>query len=118
MPGDALLPSLLLQPLVENAVHHGIEPRSETGLVTITIIKSGDRVRVDIVNPVAETPPTRPGNQMALSNIRERLSLTFDVEGQLVTTTEDGLFKATVTFPYRQERRRRDVRPNFDPDRR
>jgi len=117
MPGDALLPSLLLQPLVENAVHHGIEPRTETGNIVITIAKSGDRVRVDIVNPMSESPPTRPGNQMALSNIRERLSLTFDVEGQLNTTIQDGQFRATVTFPYRQERRRRNVRPNFDTDR-
>lgn len=117
MPGDALLPSLLLQPLIENAVHHGIEPRSEQGTIVVTIVKSGDRVRVDIINPMAERPPTRPGNQMALSNIRERLSLTFDVEGQLTTAVEDGLFRATVTFPYRQERRRRNVRPNFDPDR-
>lgn len=117
MPGDALLPSLLLQPLVENAVHHGIEPRSEQGSIVITIAKHGDRVRVDIVNPIADVPPTRPGNQMALSNIRERLSLTFDVEGQLTTSTDDGLFRATVTFPYRQERRRRNVRSHFDTDR-
>ena len=118
MPGDALLPSLLLQPLVENAVHHGIEPRAERGEISITIAKSGERVRVDIVNPIAESEPTRPGNQMALSNIRERLSLTFDVEGQLVTAAEDGLFRATLVFPYRKERRRRDVKPNLDTDRR
>lgn len=117
MPGDALLPSLLLQPLVENAVHHGIEPRSEPGEISITIAKSGERVRVDILNPIAEREPTRPGNQMALSNIRERLSLTFDVEGHLVTAAEDGLFRATLVFPYKRERRRRDVKPNIDTDR-
>ncbi len=117
MPGDALLPSLLLQPLLENAVHHGIEPRSETGRIDITISKVGERVRADVVNPIAEMAPTKKGNQMALSNIRERLSLTFDVEGHLVTTTEDGLFRATITFPYRKERRRRDVRPNLDTNR-
>lgn len=117
MPGDALLPSLLLQPLIENAVHHGIEPRAVAGEVGITIVKSGERVRVDIVNPLPDTPPSRPGNQMALSNVRERLSLTFDVEGQLVTSDDDGQFRVTVQFPYRKERRRRDARPNFDIDR-
>lgn len=117
MPGDALLPSLLLQPLVENAVHHGIEPRSECGEVSITIAKLGERVRVDIVNPIAERPPTRLGNQMALSNIRERLSLTFDVEGSLVTVAEGGLFRATLVFPYRKERRRRDVKSHLDTNR-
>lgn len=116
MPGDALLPSLLLQPLIENAVHHGIEPRSDPGRITINIAKTGERVRVEIVNPLPERPPARPGNQMALSNVRERLGLTFDVEGQLVLTTEEGLFRVTVQFPYRKERRRRDVRRNFDFD--
>ena len=117
MPGDALLPSLLLQPLLENAVHHGIEPRSVPGEIIVSIKKAGERVRVDITNPVAERPPTRPGNQMALSNVRERLSLTFDVEGQLETSDDDGVFRVTVQFPYRQERRRRDARRNFDTDR-
>lgn len=46
MPGDALLPSLLLQPLIENAVHHGIEPRMDTGTVSISIGKPGDRKSV------------------------------------------------------------------------
>jgi two-component system sensor histidine kinase AlgZ len=117
MPGDALLPSLLLQPLVENAVHHGIEPRTEPGEVQIDISRSGERIRVEIANPLPESPPLRPGNHMALSNVRERLALTFDVEGQLDTLQKDGLFRVVVQFPYRKERRRRDDRRNFDPDR-
>ena len=117
MPGDALLPSLLLQPLVENAVHHGIEPRTEPGEVEIDISRNGDRVRVEITNPVVDAPPVRSGNHMALSNVRERLALTFDVEGQLDTLAGDGLFKVVVQFPYRKERRRRDVRRTFDSDR-
>ncbi|MFP5406111.1 MAG: sensor histidine kinase, partial [Gammaproteobacteria bacterium] len=117
MPGDALLPSLLLQPLVENAVHHGIEPRTEPGEVQIGISRNGDRVRVEIANPLAESSARRTGNHMALSNVRERLALTFDVEGQLDTTQTDGLFRVVVQFPYRKERRRRDDRRTFDPDR-
>ncbi|MFA7665841.1 MAG: histidine kinase [Burkholderiaceae bacterium] len=117
MPGDALLPSLLLQPLVENAVHHGIEPRSEPGDVEIRIGRAGDRIRVEIANPLPESAPVRPGNHMALSNVRERLALTFDVEGQLETRAQDGRFRVVVQFPYRKERRRRDVRRTFDPDR-
>ncbi len=117
MPGDALLPSLLLQPLIENAVHHGIEPNSHPGEIHVSIAKSGDRVRVEIVNPLPDAPPTRPGNHMALSNVRERLDLTFDVEGQLETTSTDGQFHVIVQFPYRKERRRRDARRPFDPDR-
>ena len=117
MPGDALLPALLLQPLVENAVHHGIEPRSEPGEITIIASRPGDRVRVEIVNPAEEQQPVRPGNQMALSNIRERLMLLYDMEAELKTTEEDGQFRVLLELPYRKERRRRDVRRHFDPDR-
>jgi two-component system sensor histidine kinase AlgZ len=117
MPGDALLPSLLLQPLIENAVHHGIEPSSETGTIEIVVTRPGERVRVEIANPVAPTPPVRPGNQMALSNVRERLMLLYDMEAELKTGVEDGRFRLMLEFPYRKERRRRDVRRYFDPDR-
>lgn len=118
MAGDALLPSLLLQPLIENSVHHGIEPRTEPGEITIKISKPGERVRVEIVNPAAGgTAPVRPGNQMALSNVRERLMLLYDMEAELKTTEEGGLFRLFLEFPYRKERRRRDVRRHFNPDR-
>jgi two-component system sensor histidine kinase AlgZ len=117
MPGDALLPGLLLQPLIENAVHHGIEPSSETGTIEIVVSCPGERVRVEIVNPLAPTPPVRPGNQMALSNVRERLMLLYDMEAELKTGVDDGRFRVLLEFPYRKERRRRDVRRYFDPDR-
>jgi two-component system, LytTR family, sensor histidine kinase AlgZ len=117
MPGDALLPSLLLQPLLENAVHHGIEPRLEPGLISIRITKPGDRVRVEIDNPLSTTPAVRPGNQMALSNVRERLMLLYDMEAELKTGPQGELFRLHLEFPYRKERRRRDVRRNYNPDR-
>lgn len=115
MPGDALLPSLLLQPLIENAVHHGIEPRDAPGEVVIAITRPGDRVRVEIVNPASEGAPVRPGNQMALSNVRERLMLLYDMEAELKTLVEEDQFRLVLEFPYRKERRRRDVRRHFNP---
>ena len=117
MPGDALLPSLLLQPLIENSVHHGIEPRTGPGEIAVTITHPADRVRVEIVNPRAEQAPVRPGNQMALSNIRERLMLLYDMEAELRTTEESSQFKLFLEFPYRKEKRRRDARRHFNPDR-
>ncbi len=115
MPGDALLPSLLLQPLIENAVHHGIEPRTEPGLVSVRIARAGERVHVEILNPLSERPPTRSGNQMALSNVRERLMLLYDMEAELKTESVEGQFRLQLQFPYRKERRRRDVRRHFNP---
>ena len=118
MPGDALIPSLLLQPLLENAVHHGIEPRTSQGTLNIRITRPGERVRVDIDNPLSPNPPTRSGNQMALSNVRERLMLLYDMEAELKTFTRDERFYLQLEFPYRKERRRRDVRRHhIHPDR-
>ncbi len=117
MPADALLPSLLLQPLLENAVHHGIEPRVDAGEISIEITRPGERVRVLITNPIAEAPASRPGNQMALSNVKERLALLYDMQAELKTTVEQGLFKLLLEFPYRKERRRRDDRRHLDTDR-
>lgn len=118
MPGDALIPSLLLQPLLENAVHHGIEPRMTQGTLNIRITRPGERVRVDIDNPLSPNPPTRSGNQMALSNVRERLMLLYDMEAELKTFTRDERFYLQLEFPYRKERRRRDVRRHhIHPDR-
>jgi two-component system sensor histidine kinase AlgZ len=117
MPGDALIPSLLLQPLLENAVHHGVEPRIDEGLISIRITKPGDRVRVEIENPLSAVPAVRPGNQMALSNVRERLMLLYDMEAELKSGPQGEHFRLYLEFPYRKERRRRDVRRNYNPDR-
>ena len=115
MPGDALVPSLLLQPLLENAVHHGIEPRTETGVLNICITLVGERVRVEIDNPISTTVASRPGNQMALSNVRERLMLLYDMAAELRTGPQGDRYQVLLEFPYRKERRRRDVRRHFNP---
>lgn len=107
LPGDALVPSLLIQPLIENAVHHGIEPLTETGVVSVTGACRGERIWIEVVNPL---PPSgrgaqRMGNQMALGNVRERLMLLYDMEAELQTRSEHNQFRLTLEFPYRRERR-------------
>ena len=83
MPGDALIPPLVLQPLVENAVYHGIEPRSEPGVVSINVYKVRDEVHMRVAQPVPRDGNHHAGNKMALANIRERLALHFDAEASL-----------------------------------
>ena len=79
--GEARVPPLLLQPLVENAVRHGVEPAAEGGTVRIrTRVKLG-RAQVVIANTVPATP-SRPGSGMALKNVRERLHLMHDMAAQ------------------------------------
>lgn len=109
LPMDALVPSLLIQPLIENAVHHGIEPLAVAGQIEISGRLMGDRIRLEIINPLPSKGlgSGRMGNQMALSNVRERLMLLFDMEAELRMDTEGDRFRLTLDFPYRSERRGR-----------
>jgi two-component system, LytTR family, sensor histidine kinase AlgZ len=97
---DALLPPLTLQPLVENAVYHGIEPRAEMGEIRIQTRREGKQVVLEVSNPVADSPSTHAGNNMAIGNIRERLELHFDVEASMKATVVDGVYRVRIEFPY------------------
>jgi two-component system sensor histidine kinase AlgZ len=101
-PSDALLPPMVLQPLLENAVYHGVEPASGASDVLVRIERRGDRVLARIENPYrgAESPQ-RAGNHMALENIRERLRLFFDAEARLESTIEGGRYCVEIEVPYR-----------------
>jgi two-component system sensor histidine kinase AlgZ len=100
-PPDPLVPPLMLQPLLENAVYHGIEPATEPGEITIRFERKDGRLRVELSNPMTAVDSHKHGNQMALSNIRERLMLFFDLEATMTTQVGDGRFCVSIEFPYR-----------------
>ena len=101
-PVDAMLPALVLQPLLENAVYHGVEPGTGTGDVLVRIVRRGKRVHMLIENPWHETGNGhRAGNHMALDNIRERLMLYFDDEARLETRVEGARYQVEIDIPYR-----------------
>jgi two-component system sensor histidine kinase AlgZ len=97
---DALVPPLVLQPLLENAVYHGIEPRVEPGLITIQLRRDGDRVRVMLRNPYRPENDHHAGNRMALANIRERLALHFDAEASIKTIAGKETYEVHIVMPY------------------
>ena len=102
MPGDALVPPLVLQPLLENAVYHGIEPLSTPGVVSINIFCKGGDVHAILRNPYrSEGGSHHAGNKMALGNIRERLKLHFDAEGTLESRVRDATYEVHIRMPYR-----------------
>ena len=101
-PSDALLPSMVLQPLLENAVYHGVEPGTGVGDVVVRIERRGERVLSVIENPHLEKGGQRSGNRMALNNIRERLALFFDAEARLETKIADGRYRVEIEIPYRR----------------
>jgi hypothetical protein len=96
--GSARVPPLLLQPLVENAVRHGVEPSAEGGVIRIrTKVKVG-RAVVSIANSVPKEA-SRPGSGMALKNVRERLRLMHDVAAQFETRQEADVFRVQIVVP-------------------
>jgi two-component system sensor histidine kinase AlgZ len=104
-PVDALLPPLVLQPLLENAVYHGVEPGTGVSDVLVRIERRGDRVRALIENPSHEgSARARAGNHMALDNIRERLMLFFDADARLASSVADGRYRVEIDIPYRAGR--------------
>jgi two-component system sensor histidine kinase AlgZ len=102
-PPDALLPPLVLQPLLENAVYHGVEPGTGPSDVTVHIERRGNRVLASIENPYLEAEAGRAGNRMALENIRERLQLFFDAEARIATSVTNGRYRVEIEIPYRHE---------------
>lgn len=97
---QAQVPAMLLQPLLENAVHYGAEPARGVALIRVRITRSIDRIEVMVVNPQHAGRTAVGGNQMALNNIRERLALLYDVEAQLSANVVDGHFEVKLRFPY------------------
>jgi two-component system sensor histidine kinase AlgZ len=102
-PDDALLPALVLQPLLENAVIHGIEPNPAGGRIGVDIFVRGDSLGIVVRNPVcAAEGGARRGNGMALGNIRERLALHFDAEARLSARTVGDEFVVQMVMPLRR----------------
>lgn len=85
VPDDLKVPPLMLQPLLENAVYHGIEPSDEDGNIRIRFSRSGDELHIDLANPCPRQDGALSGNRMAMANIRERLALYYDLEARLDT---------------------------------
>src|SRR5262249_40023327 len=99
--GSALVPPMLLQPLIENAIYHGIEPGVDAGVVEIRAAREGDHLRLQLSNPYHPEHQHRQGNRMALANIRERLQLHFDVEARLDTRIAGARYEIEIVIPYR-----------------
>ena len=102
-PPDALMPSLMLQPLLENAVYHGVEPADDPGAISIHLARMNNQVRIELINPLQAGQVPAKGNQMALANIRERLMLLYDIEASLVTEVGENSYTVRITIPYRKQ---------------
>lgn len=94
----AKLPPLLLQPLVENAVRHGVEPSAAGAQVKISTARRGSMVVIKVTNSTPAGVGER-GHGLALANVRERLALLHDVQAQFKTVFRDGMFQVRLEIP-------------------
>jgi len=102
MPEDALIPALLLQPLLENAVYHGIEPLIAGGCIHVLLRRNGGMLQIVVENPCSLRRDGRShaGNRIALQNIRERLALLFDIEAKYQVASGEDYYRVEITLPY------------------
>ena len=103
-PDDVFVLPLVLQPLLENAVTHGVQPHEAGGLVKMYASNGPDSIIITISNPRAPEPHYQAGNAgdhgMALENIRARLELAFAEGASLLTHEDQKRFYAVLTIPY------------------
>jgi len=101
IPKGCQIPSLTLQPLLENAVYHGIEPNFGGGMIDIHYRHKNNKVYVSIRNPVPEIgdAPHRKGNKIAMQNIRERLARHYGKEAYLTADTKAGIYCTRLCIP-------------------
>jgi two-component system sensor histidine kinase AlgZ len=102
LPMRAQVPSLIIQPLLENAVYHGIEMLPAGGTVHIRGRLVQDRIEIEVRNPIVTQQGygEREGNRMALENIRQRLELAWPGRARVETSNGDGEFRAKLVFPF------------------
>ena len=100
LPARALMPSLILQPLLENAIGHGVEPLPEGGTVTIRGRTLDGTVEIEVSNPVpAERRPARSGHRIALDNIRQRLELAYPGRSAIEVDDSGDTYRVRLRFP-------------------
>ena len=101
IPKNCFVPSLILQPLLENAVYHGIEPSFGGGVIDIDMRADSNKVQILIRNPLSEDGARshRKGNQIAMDNIKQRLIRHFGEGANLSSMRRNDVHITKIVFP-------------------
>ncbi len=103
LPQQARIPSLTLQPLLENAIYHGVEPLPDAGVVEIEGRRKGNMIYLSVRNPLPiKKFKSEAGNQIALENIRERLELAFGASASLSRAIDQTHYQVSIAFPIKE----------------
>jgi two-component system, LytTR family, sensor histidine kinase AlgZ len=101
-PDNLRIPLLTLQPLLENAIYHGIQPLPDGGTITLTLRYERGAVSVRITNPLPppEYRALTQGNKMAVANIRSRLNVLYDDAAELTAEIEGDVYVTRLLYPH------------------
>jgi two-component system sensor histidine kinase AlgZ len=101
LPMAARLPPLVLQPLLENAIYHGIEPLPQGGTIQVSGRRVGDLVEITVSNPVSASAAGswQQGNRIAQENIHQRLVIAFGARAGLQSAAGPGDYRVSIRFP-------------------
>lgn len=101
IPRAALMPALTLQPLLENAIYHGIEPRFAGGTIKIEMWAEGETLNIMISNPLPDVRKEThsKGNKLAHENIRQRLTTQFGNAASMQVIQEGGQYHVKIKMP-------------------
>jgi two-component system sensor histidine kinase AlgZ len=98
LPADFPLPRLLLQPLVENAVRHGIQPLRDGGEVTLRGHCDGNTIHIEIVNPLPTTPPVS-GHGHGLNSVRQRIAYRYGPQARVQAGPQGDRYVVVLQLP-------------------
>jgi two-component system sensor histidine kinase AlgZ len=115
-PETIKIPLLTLQPLLENAIYHGIQPLPEGGTITVRVRHEGGRVHVRITNPIPppEARGETQGNRMAVNNIKSRLTVLYGADADLIADTDESksCYVTLLHYPHPNDPRATESHPN------
>lgn len=105
VPQDALIPALTLQPLLENAIYHGLESIPGGGCIKVGAAMADGQISITIHNPlpVSSQASKHQGHNMALENVRERLQVFFNSRAHLTAEPVEDGYVVTLSFPYQDK---------------
>jgi two-component system, LytTR family, sensor histidine kinase AlgZ len=100
--GDGVqIPSLSLQPVIENAVYHGIQLLPEGGEISVTVNRVGDRINIDVKNPRNPRMQHNKGNKMAVANVLTRLQAHFGSSANIQAEVQETCYITHINYPVR-----------------
>ncbi len=102
LPDDAMVPALLIQPLLENAIFHGIEAEIKGGTIKVVGELRNNKLLISIQNTNSKNIIHREGNKMALDNIRQRLNVFFQGAASISVKEENDIYTTTLSLPYQK----------------